>query len=157
MVSTSVVMGGAIVCNRGPEPGEALGADAPNTVGRLPRAIISFVDDSVHLPAKIDAALGLTAGAGAVHSPRDRAPRRLGGAGADAARRRSAPSPWSAGARAVFGRHRHPRPKRLFVVEGSISFDGLPLATGEGIRIPAGVEHSAVAGDRGVRCVEAFE
>jgi hypothetical protein len=43
------------------------------------------------------------------------------------------------------------------VVEGSISFDGLPLSTGEGIRIPAGVEHSAVAGGAGVRCVEAFE
>ncbi len=67
------------------------------------------------------------------------------------------PSPWSAGPGAVFGRHRHPRPKRLFVLAGSISFDGLPLRTGEGIRIPAGVEHSAVAGDGGVRCVEAFE
>jgi quercetin dioxygenase-like cupin family protein len=67
------------------------------------------------------------------------------------------PGRWSAGPRAVFGRHRHPRPKRLFVVEGSISFDGLPLAAGEGIRIPAGVEHSALVGDAGVRCVEAFE
>jgi quercetin dioxygenase-like cupin family protein len=67
------------------------------------------------------------------------------------------PSPWSAGPGAVFGRHRHPRPKRLFVVEGSISFDGLPLSTGDGIRIPAGVEHAAVAGGAGVRCVEAFE
>jgi hypothetical protein len=67
------------------------------------------------------------------------------------------PSPWSAGPGAVFGRHHHPRPKRLFVVEGSISFDGLPLRRGEGIRIPAGVEHSAVAGEAGVSCVEAFE
>lgn len=67
------------------------------------------------------------------------------------------PSPWSAGPGAVFGRHRHPRPKRLFVVEGAISFDGLPLCRGEGIRIPAGVEHSAIAGDAGVSCVEAFE
>jgi quercetin dioxygenase-like cupin family protein len=64
---------------------------------------------------------------------------------------------WSAGPGAVFGRHHHPRPKRLYVVEGGISFDGVALATGEGIRIPAGVEHSAVAGDAGVRCVEAFE
>jgi len=67
------------------------------------------------------------------------------------------PSRWSAGPGAVFGRHRHPRHKRLFVVEGAICFDGLPLVTGEGIRIPAGVDHSAVAGDGGVRCVEAFE
>jgi quercetin dioxygenase-like cupin family protein len=67
------------------------------------------------------------------------------------------PSPWSAGPGAVFGRHRHPRPKRLFVVDGSISFDGLPLRRGEGIRIPAGFDHAAIAGDAGVRCVEAFE
>lgn len=67
------------------------------------------------------------------------------------------PSPWSAGPGAVFGRHRHPRPKRLFVVEGSITFDGLALARGEGIRIPAGMEHSAIAGSAGVSCVEAFE
>jgi quercetin dioxygenase-like cupin family protein len=67
------------------------------------------------------------------------------------------PSPWSAGPGAVFGRHRHPRPKRLFVVDGSISFDGLVLSAGDGIRIPAGVEHAALAGEAGVRCVEAFE
>jgi hypothetical protein len=52
MVSTSVVMGGATVHNRGPEPGEALGADASNVRG-LPRAITSFVDDSVP-PARED-------------------------------------------------------------------------------------------------------
>ncbi|HEX6492560.1 MAG TPA: cupin domain-containing protein [Candidatus Dormibacteraeota bacterium] len=67
------------------------------------------------------------------------------------------PSPWSAGPGAVFGRHHHPRPKRLYVVEGAISFDGLGLTAGDGIRIPAGIEHSAIAGDSGVRCVEAFE
>jgi hypothetical protein len=67
------------------------------------------------------------------------------------------PSPWSAGPGAVFGRHHHPRPKRLYVVSGAISFDGIGLGAGEGIRIPAGIEHSAVAGDAGVSCVEAFE
>ena len=67
------------------------------------------------------------------------------------------PSPWSAGPGAVFGRHQHARPKRLFVVEGSISFDGIWLGRGEGIRIPAGVDHSAITGDAGVSCVEAFE
>lgn len=66
-------------------------------------------------------------------------------------------SPWSAGPRTRFGRHRHPRPKRLFVVDGSIDFDGVTLGAGEGIRIPAGLEHSALAGEAGVRCVEAFE
>lgn len=67
------------------------------------------------------------------------------------------PSPWTAGPGAVFGRHHHPRPKRLYVVEGAISFDGVALVAGEGIRIPAAMEHSAVAGDAGVSCVEAFE
>jgi quercetin dioxygenase-like cupin family protein len=67
------------------------------------------------------------------------------------------PSPWSAGPGTAFGRHRHPRPKRLFVVDGSIDFDGVALQAGEGIRIPAGLEHGALAGEAGVRCVEAFE
>jgi hypothetical protein len=42
------------------------------------------------------------------------------------------------------------------VVEGSIDFDGFELSGGEGILIPAGTVHSAVVGEDGVRCVEAF-
>lgn len=83
---------------------------------------------------------------------------------ADLARSGLRPSPWSASPRTVFPPHRHPATKRLFVLEGSITFrdlDGggtsLSLRRGEGIRIPAGTEHDAVAGDAGVRCVEAFE
>jgi hypothetical protein len=67
------------------------------------------------------------------------------------------PHAWSAGPHAVFAAHRHERPKRLFVKRGSISFNGEWLHAPAGIRIPAGFEHSAVAGDRGVDCVEAFE
>jgi len=43
------------------------------------------------------------------------------------------------------------------VVRGSISFDGMALRAGDGILVPAGHTHSAVAGDGGVECVEAFE
>lgn len=67
------------------------------------------------------------------------------------------PNPWSAGPRAVFGAHSHPRAKRLFVVRGRIAFNDDELVAPAGIRIPAGFEHSAVVGDEGVDCVEAFE
>jgi hypothetical protein len=67
------------------------------------------------------------------------------------------PNPWSARPGTVFARHDHERTKRLYVINGSISFDGLELRRGEGILIPAGTPHSAMVGDGGVECVEAFE
>ena len=67
------------------------------------------------------------------------------------------PSPWSAGPQTHFAVHSHARPKRLYVVRGSISFNGEWLHAPAGLRIPAGVEHSALVGDSGVDCVEAFE
>jgi quercetin dioxygenase-like cupin family protein len=66
------------------------------------------------------------------------------------------PYPWSAGAGARFSPHSHSATKRLYVVTGSIEFDGLALFAGEGIMIPAGTVHGAVAGGDGVTCVEAF-
>ena len=66
------------------------------------------------------------------------------------------PYSWSAGAGARFSSHSHSATKRLYVVAGSIDFDGLPLSAGEGIMIPAGKVHGAVAGADGVTCVEAF-
>jgi quercetin dioxygenase-like cupin family protein len=82
----------------------------------------------------------------------------LGGdAAAELRRRGLAPNPWSAGPDARFAPHEHARPKRLYVVRGSIAFDGMELHTGEGILVPAGWTHSAVAGSDGVECVEAFE
>jgi len=67
------------------------------------------------------------------------------------------PSPWSAEPRAHFATHSHARPKRLFVIDGDISFNGEWLHAPAGIRVPAGYEHSADVGAAGVRCVEAFE
>lgn len=66
------------------------------------------------------------------------------------------PYPWSAGAGARFSPHSHSATKHLYVVGGSIEFDGLILSRGEGILIPAGTVHSAVVGAGGVTCVEAF-
>ncbi len=67
-----------------------------------------------------------------------------------------APYPWSAGASARFSPHSHSATKRLYVVAGSIDFDGLDVGAGEGILIPAGTVHSALVGDSGVSCIEAF-
>jgi mannose-6-phosphate isomerase-like protein (cupin superfamily) len=67
-----------------------------------------------------------------------------------------APYPWSAGAGARFSPHSHAATKHLYVVEGSIDFDGFQLSAGEGILISKGTVHSAVVGESGVTCVEAF-
>ena len=67
------------------------------------------------------------------------------------------PRPWAVGPGTHFAAHAHERPKRLFVVRGSIAFNGEWLRAPAGIRIPAGFEHSADAGDDGVECVEGFE
>jgi anti-sigma factor ChrR (cupin superfamily) len=66
------------------------------------------------------------------------------------------PNPWSAGAGARFSPHSHSADKHLYVLEGSIDFDGLELQSGEGILIPVNTTHSAVVGERGVTCLEAF-
>ena len=67
------------------------------------------------------------------------------------------PHSWSAGPHAHFPTHSHARPKRLFVLHGSISFNGEQLTAPAGIRISAGFAHEADAGGSGVECVEAFE
>lgn len=67
------------------------------------------------------------------------------------------PCPWSAGPGAVFPAHAHAQTKHLYVLHGSIEFDGIELGPGDGILIPLGTEHSAVAGPTGVTCLEAFE
>ena len=66
-------------------------------------------------------------------------------------------SSWSAGPRTWFPPHRHERTKHLFVTRGSISFNGTEVAAPAGVRISAGSEHQARAGEAGVDCVEAFE
>jgi hypothetical protein len=67
------------------------------------------------------------------------------------------PQRWSAGPHAVFAPHSHTNAKRLFVLRGRIRFNDEWLEAPDGIRIPAGFEHSAVAGDDGVDCIEGFE
>ena len=67
------------------------------------------------------------------------------------------PYPWSAGPGAVFPPHAHAQAKHLYVLHGSIDFDGIELDAGDGILTPAGTRHSAIAGPSGVTCVEAFE
>ena len=66
-------------------------------------------------------------------------------------------SAWAVGPRTWFPEHRHQRTKHLFVTRGRISFNGTWVETGEGVRIEAGTDHEACAGDAGVECVEAFE
>jgi quercetin dioxygenase-like cupin family protein len=66
------------------------------------------------------------------------------------------PSQWSAGPGATFAPHAHHADKRLYVIAGSIDFDGVLLGPGDGILIAAGTTHGAVAGRGGVSCVEAF-
>jgi hypothetical protein len=67
------------------------------------------------------------------------------------------PSTWSAPPFAHFANHRHESTKRLYVIEGDISFNGEWLRSPAGIRIGAQTDHSADAGEHGVRCIEAFE
>jgi hypothetical protein len=64
---------------------------------------------------------------------------------------------WAVGPRTWFPEHRHQRTKHLFVTRGRISFNGVWIEAGAGVRIPAGTDHEAFAGDLGVECVEAFE
>lgn len=67
------------------------------------------------------------------------------------------PRVWAVGAGTHFPPHAHDRPKRLCVLRGSIAFNGAWLHAPAGVRIPAGFEHTADAGERGVECVEGFE
>jgi mannose-6-phosphate isomerase-like protein (cupin superfamily) len=68
-----------------------------------------------------------------------------------------APSPWSAAPGTYFPLHHHDRTKHLFVLRGSITFNGRDCVAPMGIVIPAGLAHEAEAGRDGVECVEAFE
>lgn len=64
---------------------------------------------------------------------------------------------WSAGPGAFFPPHHHERTKHLFVLRGSISFNGTMFTAPAGMVIAAGSVHEATAGGDGVECVEAFE
>jgi hypothetical protein len=68
---------------------------------------------------------------------------------------------WGNGPGDVYAAHAHGFDKVLVCAEGSIVF-GLPgrgeqvaLAVGDRLDLPAGIEHDAIVGQRGVRCLEA--
>lgn len=71
------------------------------------------------------------------------------------------PHPWANGPDDVYAPHSHHYDKVLYVVEGTITFR-LPesnheifMQAGDRLDIPAGVEHEAIVGPEGVRCLEA--
>lgn len=68
---------------------------------------------------------------------------------------------WSSPPGTVFGRHTHPYHKTLTCLSGSITFTVyeerprvVKLEIGGRLELPAGTEHSAVAGPAGVSCTE---
>lgn len=69
---------------------------------------------------------------------------------------------WAAAPGVEYAAHAHHATKVLYVVTGSITFalpeDGqsLTLSAGDRIELPAGVRHTAAAGDEGVTCLEAY-
>jgi quercetin dioxygenase-like cupin family protein len=73
-----------------------------------------------------------------------------------------APSAWNAAPGTPFPVHNHPRAKLLVCRSGSIRFTLEPsgqvrdLGPGDWLELPAGQDHSALAGPGGVRCEEAF-
>jgi quercetin dioxygenase-like cupin family protein len=73
-----------------------------------------------------------------------------------------APSAWDAAPGTPFPVHNHPRAKLLVCRSGSIRFTLEPsgqvrdLGPGDWLELPAGQDHSALAGPAGVRCEEAF-
>jgi len=61
----------------------------------------------------------------------------------------------------VYGVHRHPYHKVIYVVQGSITFhlpdmnEDVTLSAGDRLDLPAGVRHAATVGSEGVVCLEA--
>lgn len=72
----------------------------------------------------------------------------------------AAATTWSAGPGERFAVHGHDFDKVLLVQAGSITFQlaeagrVAELAAGDRLDLPAGTDHSAVAGSSGVRCLE---
>jgi uncharacterized protein YjlB len=72
-----------------------------------------------------------------------------------------APSAWGNGPHDRYGAHEHGYDKVIVVAAGSIRFglpergDGIDLALGDRLELPAGTTHDAVVGGAGVTCLEA--
>jgi quercetin dioxygenase-like cupin family protein len=70
------------------------------------------------------------------------------------------PSTWSNEPGYRYEHHTHDYDKVVVAAEGSVTFGlvgygvGIVLAAGERLDLPAGVEHDAVVGPRGVTCLE---
>jgi quercetin dioxygenase-like cupin family protein len=68
-------------------------------------------------------------------------------------------SEWSNAAGDQYSAHSHPYKKILCCLQGSIVFElgdrKVALAEGDQLVLDPGVEHSAIVGPSGVRCVEA--
>jgi quercetin dioxygenase-like cupin family protein len=71
------------------------------------------------------------------------------------------PGSWSNGPGDRYGAHDHPYDKVIVVTAGSIRFglpdlgEGIDLAAGDRLELPAGTVHDARVGPDGVRCLEA--
>ena len=70
-------------------------------------------------------------------------------------------SPWSNGPGDTYAAHRHGYDKVLVATSGSITFHltelarDVDLSEGERLDLPAGTQHAASVGPRGVTCLEA--
>jgi quercetin dioxygenase-like cupin family protein len=70
------------------------------------------------------------------------------------------PSSWSNEPGYRYGAHSHGYDKIVVAIEGSVTFGlvgdgvGITLTPGERLDLPAGVEHDALVGPRGVVCLE---
>lgn len=71
------------------------------------------------------------------------------------------PSTWGNGPHDRYGAHDHGYDKVIVVAAGSIRFglpergEGLDLAVGDRLELPAGTSHDALVGPDGVTCLEA--
>jgi quercetin dioxygenase-like cupin family protein len=71
------------------------------------------------------------------------------------------PGTWSNGPGDRYAAHDHSYDKIIVVLAGSIRFglpergDGIELAVGDRLELPAGTAHDALVGPAGVRCLEA--
>lgn len=69
------------------------------------------------------------------------------------------PLTWSNGPNDTYGTHSHSYHKVLFCLSGSITFivgsQRLDMSPGDRLDLPPGTPHSAIAGERGVVCMEA--
>ena len=71
------------------------------------------------------------------------------------------PYSWANGPLDRYAPHRHDFDKVIYVVRGSITFrlprsgKSLELKAGDRLDLPSGIEHDALVGEEGVRCLEA--